>query len=463
MAEHSNQPKESDAVLGGRNLARASDVVLGGLERIKQRLAAHPERRLTIDIERRIAALKEAMNYGQDGIDLVMQSLKDRSEKVQQAAYLLLEDKVEPDVLKQVLQESANQLRDDETVITSPNLIAQWKNSFQGYAESYSQGHYDGSFYPGSTCQSPLGVCKAFFSPDGITLVFDAGDEEVVDTERADQDKWNVEFVIWDWRNENWHKFSGWSGRGYYNDLVTSVALSPDGQLLAAGTLTGVIRLFDISTKELLHTFEGFSRNDYRFSDRVYSVAFSPDGQILATVADDQTIKLWNPHTGELLHTLKEYPVSFQSVAFSPDGQILASGSHYKPIKLWNPNSGELLHTIEGNSEKVHCVAFSPNGQILASVTNDQTIKLWNPNTGELQHTLKVDSSIFRSVAFSPDGQFLASGSSDQTIKLWNPHTGELLHTIEGDSICVDSVTFSPDGQFLASCGKTTVQVWRIQ
>lgn len=462
MAEHSNQPKESDAVLGGRNLVSAGDVVLGGIERIKQCLAANPERRWTIDIERRIAALKEAMNYGQDGIDLVMQSLKDRSGKVQQAAYLLLQDKVEPDVLKQALQEGANQLRDDETVITSPKLVAQWKNSFQGDYSSYSQGHYDGSFYHGSTGQSPLGVCEAFFSPDGITLVFDAGDQTLVDTERADQDKWNVEFVIWDWRNGNWHKFSGWSGGGYSNDLLTSLALSPDGQLLAAGTSIGVIRLFDLSTRELLHTFQGFSRSDYRYSSWVHSVAFSPDGQILASLDNDQTIKLWNPNTGELRHTLGVDSIEFKSVAFSPDGQILASSSSDKTIKLWNPNSGELLRTFEANSNNVH-LAFSPNGQILVTVADGETIKLWNPNTGELWHTFGVDAINFGSIAFSPDGQFLATGSRDQTIKLWNPNTGELLHTLEGDSVNCRSVTFSPDGQFLASCGKITVQVWRIQ
>lgn len=457
MVEHSDQPKDSDAVLGGQNLDHGGDFVLGGIEGIKRCLAANHERRWTIDIERRIAALKEAMNYGQDGIDLVIQSLKDKAGKVQQAAYLLLQDQVEPEVLKQALQEGANQLRDDETVIISPKLVAQWKNPFQSGIENYSQGHYDGSSYSASTRWFPLGVEKALFSPDSITLVFNKGDKTVIENERGDQGQWNIKFVVWDWHSGNENTFSGWSGAGFeeYAELVTSLALSRNGQYLAAGTSNGIIRLFDLSTRELLRAFQGNSN--------VHCVAFSPDGQILASVANDKTIKLWNPHTGEIRHTLKEHPGFFRSVAFSPDGQIIASGSHDKPIKLWNPHTGELLRTFEGNSNNVHCVVFSPDGQTLASVANDQTIKLWNPHTGKLRHILRVDSRNFRSVAFSPDGQILASDSSDKTIKLWNPSTGELLHSIEGDSIYAHSITFSPDGRLLASCGDITVQVWRIQ
>jgi WD40 repeat protein len=37
----------------------------------------------------------------------------------------------------------------------------------------------------------------------------------------------------------------------------------------------------------------------------VSSVAFSPDGQLLASGSNDMTVKLWDPSTGELRQTLK--------------------------------------------------------------------------------------------------------------------------------------------------------------
>ena len=68
----------------------------------------------------------------------------------------------------------------------------------------------------------------------------------------------------------------------------------------------------------------------------VESVAFSPDGKILASGSVDHTIKLWDVATGTLLRTLSGHTSFVESVAFSPDGKILASGSYDKTIKLWD-------------------------------------------------------------------------------------------------------------------------------
>ena len=58
----------------------------------------------------------------------------------------------------------------------------------------------------------------------------------------------------------------------------------------------------------------------------VHSVAFSPDGQILASGSIDNTVRLWLVSDGTLLRTLEGHTGSVLSVAFSPDGQTLASG-----------------------------------------------------------------------------------------------------------------------------------------
>ena len=91
------QPKEYDAVLGGQNSAPSDGVVLGGLEGAKQRL-------LNGDENYRILALSQLINYGNEGLDLVIQSLRDSSEKVQLQAYKLLRDIPEARV-RQAIQE----------------------------------------------------------------------------------------------------------------------------------------------------------------------------------------------------------------------------------------------------------------------------------------------------------------------------------------------------------------------
>ncbi|PNW52804.1 UNVERIFIED_CONTAM: hypothetical protein BEN50_10025 [Euhalothece sp. KZN 001] len=76
------QPKDTDAVLGGRNTPQRG-LVLGGIQGVKQRLQAPNE-------EARAEALYQALNYGEEGLALVIASLTDKSLKVSNTAYELL-------------------------------------------------------------------------------------------------------------------------------------------------------------------------------------------------------------------------------------------------------------------------------------------------------------------------------------------------------------------------------------
>jgi formylglycine-generating enzyme required for sulfatase activity len=88
MSDHQNEPREYDAVLGGQNLIPVNAAVLGGIPGVKSRLASP-------DVEVRIAALSEALKYGEAGLDLIIQALQDESMQVEFAAFSLLKDRNE--------------------------------------------------------------------------------------------------------------------------------------------------------------------------------------------------------------------------------------------------------------------------------------------------------------------------------------------------------------------------------
>ncbi|MEH2159652.1 MAG: WD40 repeat domain-containing protein, partial [Nostoc sp.] len=123
-------------------------------------------------------------------------------------------------------------------------------------------------------------------------------------------------------------------------------------------------------------------------SNVVISVAYSPNGQQLASASDDKTIKIWDVSSGQLLKTLTGHSSEVISVAYSPNGQQLASASYDKTIKIWDVSSGQLLKTLTGHSNGVNSVAYSPNGQQLASASYDKTIKIWDVSSGQLLKTL---------------------------------------------------------------------------
>jgi hypothetical protein len=97
MATESNQPRKDDAVLGGEAPQPITSAVLGGIEGVKHRLASPL-------IEARIAAVNEALKYGDAGLDLVIKALQDADKQVQLSAYLLLRERTEPQV-QQALKE----------------------------------------------------------------------------------------------------------------------------------------------------------------------------------------------------------------------------------------------------------------------------------------------------------------------------------------------------------------------
>ena len=241
-------------------------------------------------------------------------------------------------------------------------------------------------------------------------------------------------------------------------DSESSLAFSPDGQILASGS-NKLVELWRVADGTLLNTLEA-DRNG------VYTVAFSPDGQIIASGSNDGTVKLWKAADGTLLNTLKVSSDQVHSVAFSPDGQTLASGSYGSDnIKLWRVADGTLLKTIVGNPWAVHSVAFSPDGQTLASGT-EIDIKLWRVADGMLLDTFtdKEYSAKVLSVAFSPDGKIIASGSGTG-VKLWRVADGALLDTLsaERSTELSPSVAFSPDGKIVASNSYDgTVKLWRV-
>jgi hypothetical protein len=98
---HPQQPREYDAVLGGNSLSPEGAAVLGGIEGVKLRLK-NPDSTV------RIAALEQALNYGEEGLDLVIAGLKDESWDVEYAAYSLLKSQTEARAEQAVVNFNAN-------------------------------------------------------------------------------------------------------------------------------------------------------------------------------------------------------------------------------------------------------------------------------------------------------------------------------------------------------------------
>lgn len=70
--------------------------------------------------------------------------------------------------------------------------------------------------------------------------------------------------------------------------------------------------------------------------DFIFSLAFSPNGRLVAAGSQDGIIRLWRPPGGKPIHWFTGHRSQVTSLAFSADGALLVSGSYDNTALIWD-------------------------------------------------------------------------------------------------------------------------------
>lgn len=209
------------------------------------------------------------------------------------------------------------------------------------------------------------------------------------------------------------------------DDSVLCIAVTPNGQLLAAGGCDRAVRIFDLSggveKAKLLQTVENHA-------DWVLGCTLSADGQYLVTAGRDKTAKVWDLKARESVVTFPEHQNIVYSVTLKADGSTGFSVGADKQIRTWKPNGeGKQVKAVGGHGDEIFKIVANPKEPLLATSSADKTVRLWNLDTLAAGKTLSGLNDYIYAVSFSPDGQLVAAGSYDGEVRVWKVSDGSLV------------------------------------
>ncbi len=291
---------------------------------------------------------------------------------------------------------------------------------------------------------------------------------------------------------------------------VTSVAFSPDGQILASSSEDRTVRLFHLENGLLSTTIppELSMSPLFGYGEGFSSISFSSDSSSLFAgeyqFFRGGVVNIFDLETGErfselevspsFLNSISVHPTEallacgfgddfggtslsdfsddsvsifsddiyggVEEVSFSPDGTLLASVGLYDTIRIHSIPDGDLLISTGYPSHHPVSLSFSPDGRFLATVGDDQlnsvstfrgVIYVWEVSTGEMVRFIEVSRLPLRTLRFSPGGDLWAAAGEDALVYMVGAHSHVVLDSMRGHVEPVNTLSFSPDGQVLVS------------
>ncbi len=238
---------------------------------------------------------------------------------------------------------------------------------------------------------------------------------------------------------------------------MKSLAFSPNGKLLAVGTISSGLRVYDAATLELRYFFPTLIG--------INTVQFIDNETLSASVQSGFRLFIWN-----LKGTTVAEVGSSGTHRFSPDRKRCIS--QWGSQTHLRDRSGKVLRTLmpreRGHAvSPIQALAWSPDSRFVAALYNDHMLRVWDRD-GEPVSEFKVDGSMHymaKPIAWSPDGEWIGVVSEQQppTVLRYKP-SGEQGPSIQvGKRGTIIHFAWSPDGKQIFASGQSLGSITDVE
>ncbi|XP_017783416.1 PREDICTED: U4/U6 small nuclear ribonucleoprotein Prp4 [Nicrophorus vespilloides] len=225
---------------------------------------------------------------------------------------------------------------------------------------------------------------------------------------------------------------------------------------MASCAADGSVKLWDFKSDEPIADIEG------HMPHRVSRIAFHPSGRFLGTCCYDSSWRLWDlQQCAEVLHQ-EGHGKPVHCISFQNDGSVCATGGLDSFGRVWDLRTGRCIMFMEGHLKSIYGIDFSPNGYHVATSSVDNTVKIWDLRKRNILYTIPAHTNLISDVKYQKDcGDYLITGSYDNTIKIWTNRTWQPLKTLSGHDGKVMSIDISPNNMYIASSSyDRTFKLW---
>ena len=248
---------------------------------------------------------------------------------------------------------------------------------------------------------------------------------------------------------------------GRFKDVARGGSFRADGKLLVAGDDSGLVQVFDASSRSVLRTLRGHQLP-------VHVSRFSSNPTQILSASDDRTVRLWDMPEEKELRSFTLHSDYVRSAVCSPDNpSLLLSGSYDGTVRLWDARmqEGDGCAMTMKHGAPVEDVLIYPTGAGgVALSAGGPVVRVWDLMMGgQCRKAISNHSKTITSLSITMNsgadstaasglgGVRVLSAGLDQLVKVYNPEKDyRVVHTMRY-SAPILCLAISPDESQIAA------------